>query len=100
MPALPIKESSRGLISEAARVLKPHFPEITAAWRSRMFEEFPFDGRVMAALERLNLGTGLVIICQADFNSIAEVTPKAFDTSYSASHYRRKCPVRSIPHTA
>lgn len=72
MPTLPIKESSRGLIAEAARVLKPHFPEITAAWRSRMFEEFQFDGRVMAALERLNLGTGLVIFCQSDFNTFAE----------------------------
>lgn len=72
MPTLPIKESSRGLIAEAARVLKPHFPEITAAWRSRMFEEFQFDGRMMAALERLNLGTGLVIFCQGDFNSFAE----------------------------
>ena len=72
MPTLPIKESSRGLIAEAARVLKPHFPEITAAWRSRMFEEFQFDGRVMAALERLNLGTGFVIFCQSDFNTFAE----------------------------
>jgi len=72
LPTLPIKESSRGLISEAARVLKPHFPEITSAWRSRMFEEFQFDGRVMAALERLNLGTGLVIFCQSDFNIFAE----------------------------
>lgn len=72
MSALPIKESSRGLIAEAARVLKPHFPEITAAWRSRIFEEFQFDGRVMAALERLNLGTGLVIFCQSDFNVFAE----------------------------
>ncbi|HZU44797.1 MAG TPA: GAF domain-containing sensor histidine kinase [Terriglobales bacterium] len=72
MSALPIKESSRGLIAEAARILKPHFPEITAAWRSRMFEEFQFDGRVMAALERLNLGTGLVIFCQSDFNIFAE----------------------------
>ncbi len=37
-----------------------------------MFEEFQFDGRVMAALERLNLGTGLVIFCQSDFNNFAE----------------------------
>ena len=69
---LVLKESSRALIQESVRALKPHFPEITAAWRARMFEEFQFDGRAMAALERLNLGTGFAIFCQCDFQSFAE----------------------------
>ena len=69
---LPLKESSRGLIVELARALRPSFPEITAAWRNRMFEEFQFDGRVMTALERLNLGTGFALFCQSDFGSFAE----------------------------
>jgi len=37
-----------------------------------MFEEFQFDGRVMATLERLNLGTGLNLCCQGDFNLFTE----------------------------
>ena len=37
-----------------------------------MFEEFQFDGRAMAALERLNLGTGFAIFCQCDFQTFAE----------------------------
>ena len=69
---LVLKESSRALIQEAVRALKPCFPEITAAWRARMFEEFQFDGRAMTALERLNLGTGFSICCQCDFQSFAE----------------------------
>jgi signal transduction histidine kinase len=69
---LVLKESSRALIQEAIRALKPFFPEITAAWRARMFEEFQFDGRAMTALERLNLGTGFSICCQCDFQSFAE----------------------------
>jgi len=69
---LVLKESSRALIQEAVRALKPFFPEITAAWRARMFEEFQFDGRAMTALERLNLGTGFSICCQCDFQSFAE----------------------------
>ena len=69
---LVLKESSRALIQEAVRALKPCFPEITAAWRARMFEEFQFDGRAMTALERLNLGTGFAIFCQCDFASFAE----------------------------
>jgi signal transduction histidine kinase len=37
-----------------------------------MFEEFQFDGRVMTALERLNLGTGFAICCQCEFQTFAE----------------------------
>ncbi|HSB75611.1 MAG TPA: GAF domain-containing sensor histidine kinase [Terriglobales bacterium] len=69
---LVLKESSRALIQETVRALKPYFPEITAAWRARMFEEFQFDGRAMTALERLNLGTGFAIFCQCDFQAFAE----------------------------
>ena len=69
---LVLKESSRALIQEAVRALKPSFPEITAAWRARMFEEFQFDGRAMTALERLNLGTGFTIFCQCEFQTFAE----------------------------
>src|SRR4051794_15159139 len=69
---LPLKELARARIVEVVRTLQPNFPEITAAWRSRMFEEFHFDGRVMAALERLNLGTGFGIFCRSDFAIFAE----------------------------
>jgi signal transduction histidine kinase len=69
---LPIKESARELILEATRALQPHLQEITAAWRKRMFEEFQFEGRAMAALERLNLGTGFAIFSHGDLDSFSE----------------------------
>jgi signal transduction histidine kinase len=71
-PMLPLKESARARIVEVARTLRAHVPEINAAWRSRMFEEFKFDGRVMTALERLNIGTGFGIFCRSDFASFFE----------------------------
>ena len=71
-PFLPIKESSRELVIEVTRRLQPSFPEITAAWRQLMFGEFDFDGRAMAALERLTIGTGFSIFSQADFVSFYE----------------------------
>ena len=37
-----------------------------------MFGEFDFDGRAMAALERLTIGTGFSIFSQADFVSFYE----------------------------
>ena len=64
---LPIQESARELILEATSALQPHFAEITAAWRQRMFEEFQFEGRAMAALERLNLGVGFMLFSHSDF---------------------------------
>ena len=67
-PLLPLKETVRVRVLELARGLKPHFGAITNAWRARMFEEFQLDGRAMAALERLTLGTGFSLFCQADFN--------------------------------
>ena len=71
-PTLPLQESARTRITEVVQTLQPNFPEITAAWRSRMFEEFQFDGRVMAALERLNIGTGFGLFCGADFATFFE----------------------------
>lgn len=64
---LPMKETSREVVLEVAQTLQPWFPEITAAWRQQMFTEFKFDGRAMAALERLTIGTGFSIFSQTDF---------------------------------
>jgi signal transduction histidine kinase len=64
---LPMKETSREVVVEVTRALQPWFPEVTAAWRQRMFGEFDFDGRAMAALERLTIGTGFSIFSQTDF---------------------------------
>ncbi len=69
---LPLKESVRARIAELSQGLKPHFAAITAGWRTRMFEEFQLDGRAMAALERLTLGTGFALFCQSDFNTYFE----------------------------
>jgi signal transduction histidine kinase len=69
---LPLKEKARARIVQIARELKPYFPEITAAWRAAMFEELHLDGRAMAALERLNLGTGFAVFCQSDFQVYTE----------------------------
>jgi signal transduction histidine kinase len=69
---LPIQESARELILEATNALQPHFAEITAAWRQRMFEEFQFEGRAMVALERLNLGVGFMLFSHSDFNQFTE----------------------------
>lgn len=69
---LPISENYRRRIAELTRELHPQFPEIGQAWRKQMFEEFRFDGRAMAALERLNLGTGFAIFCQGDFDVFGE----------------------------
>ncbi|MGO9303171.1 MAG: ATP-binding protein [Candidatus Korobacteraceae bacterium] len=62
-----MKETSREVVVEVTRTLQPYFPEITAAWRQSMFAEFSFDGRAMAALERLTIGTGFSIFSQTDF---------------------------------
>jgi signal transduction histidine kinase len=69
---LPIKESVRALILDATTALQPHFSEITAAWRKQMFAEFEFEGRAMAALERLNLATGFALFSQSDFGAFFE----------------------------
>ncbi len=69
---LPIKESVRALILEAVAALQPHFPDITDAWRKQMFAEFEFEGRAMASLERLNLGTGFLLFSHSDFGAFFE----------------------------
>src|SRR5512146_667626 len=73
MPALlPIAEKHRQSILELSQSLQPHVAEIAQRWRRQMFEEFAFDGRAMAALERLNLGTGFGIFAHNDFDIFAE----------------------------
>ncbi len=71
-PMLPFNEKARERIRLLTEELKPALADITAAWRNRMFEQFQFDGRAMAALERLTLGTGLVLCCQGDGNAYFE----------------------------
>lgn len=69
---LPVKESARSLILEVTHALHPHFSEIKETWRRRMFEESHYEGRAMAALERLNLGTGFVMFGHSDFSTFSE----------------------------
>ena len=69
---LPIKESARELILEAARMLQPRFREMAELWRQRIQEEFQFDERTLVALERLNLGVSLMVASHADFNEFTE----------------------------
>jgi len=68
----PFKESSRELIVEVARALEPYFPDITHSWREKLIAEFGFDGRVLAALERLTMGTGCSYFCHGDFPGFQE----------------------------
>ncbi len=94
-PMLPLKEPARARIAEVAKTLQPNFPEITAAWRSRMFEEFQFDGRVMAALERLNIGTGFGLFCGGEFASFAEHLTY-FGTRLAKLHVDTRVVARSL----
>ena len=68
----PFKESSRELIVEVARALEPYFPDITHSWREKLIAEFGFDGRVLAALERLTMGAGCSYFCHGDFPGFQE----------------------------
>jgi signal transduction histidine kinase len=92
---LPLKEAARTRIAEVAKTLQPNFPEITAAWRNRMFEEFQFDGRVMAALERLNIGTGFGLCCGGEFASFAEHLTY-FGTRLAKLHVDTRAVARSL----
>lgn len=69
---LPIAEHHRRTIEELTRDLQPYVADIGQHWRRQMFEEFQFDGRAMAALERLNLGTGFGIFAHGDFDVFTE----------------------------
>lgn len=68
----PFKESSRELIIEVARALEPYFPDITNKWRERLVEEFGFDGRTLAALERLTPAAGAAYFHHDDFPGFEE----------------------------
>jgi signal transduction histidine kinase len=68
----PFKESSRELIVEVARALEPYFPDITHTWREKLAEEHGFDGRTLAALERLTLAAGCVYFLHDDFPGFQE----------------------------
>lgn len=69
---LPLKQSLREAIGEVARLLDPHFPEITVKWRQRMRAESGDDGRILMALERLNISTGCSYFCHGDFEGFFE----------------------------
>jgi signal transduction histidine kinase len=68
----PFKESSRELIVEVARALEPYFPDITNQWREKLVAEFGFDGRTLAALERVTLAAGCSYFCHDDFPGFQE----------------------------
>ncbi|HEY2495654.1 MAG TPA: GAF domain-containing sensor histidine kinase [Candidatus Angelobacter sp.] len=68
----PFKESSRELIAEVARALEPYFPDITNRWREQLAAEFGFDGRTLAAVERLTLAAGCSYFCHDDYPAFQE----------------------------
>ena len=68
----PFKESSRELIVEVARALEPYFPDITNHWREKLVAEYGFDGRTLAALERVTLAAGCSYFCHDDFPGFQE----------------------------
>ena len=68
----PFKESSRELIAEVARALEPYFPDITNRWRDQLTREFGFDGRTLAAVERLTLAAGCSYFCHNDYPGFHE----------------------------
>jgi hypothetical protein len=68
----PFKESSRELIAEVARALEPYFPDITHKWREQLTREFGFDGRTLAAVERLTLAAGCSYFCHDDYPAFQE----------------------------
>jgi signal transduction histidine kinase len=68
----PFKESSRELIAEVARALEPYFPDITNKWRNQLTSEFGFDGRTLAAVERLTLAAGCSYFCHNDYPGFQE----------------------------
>ena len=70
---LPLKDSSRELIIEVTRALEPYFPDITAKWREKIAQEFHLDGRILVALEQLQLGAACPFICHKnDFKDLLE----------------------------
>ena len=81
MPALlPIKESQRAIVDQISQALQPHFSALRTDWRKQMFAEFQLDGRAMAALERLTIGTGFRVFSHSDVEVFHE----------NASYYGRR----------
>ena len=73
MTAVPsFKESSRELIVEVSRALEPYFPDITSSWRERLIQEFGFDNRTLAALERLTPAAASVYFSHDDLPGFEE----------------------------
>jgi signal transduction histidine kinase len=69
---LSIKPRSRILIAELSRLLQPHLQQIVEGWRRRIAEEFTFDSRVMAVLERLHIASSCKFYCEGDFSAFFE----------------------------
>ena len=70
---LPLKDSSRELIIDVTRALQPYFPDISAKWREKIAQEFQFEGRIVVALEQLQLGAACAFICgKNDFKGLLE----------------------------
>ena len=69
---LPLNESSRELIGDIARALEPYFADVTAAWRGKVSEEFHFDERALAALERIQIVSAGNYLARKDFQGFIE----------------------------
>lgn len=91
----PFKESSRELIVEVARALEPYFPDITNHWREKLVAEFGFDGRTLAALERLTLAAGCSYFCHDDFPGFQE-NLQYFSTRLSKLQVDTRAVARSL----
>lgn len=71
-PLLPIKQSSRAQIVQVARVLQPKAGDMALAWRRKMAEEFAFEERVLAVLEKLSIPAACRFFVQDDFSGFFE----------------------------
>ena len=69
---LPIKPSSRELLTEISWVLRPYLGEMSEAWRRKMYEEFAFDERTLRVLERLNIISGCDFLSKGNFDGYSE----------------------------
>jgi signal transduction histidine kinase len=92
---LPLKQSSRALILEVARALQPHFPDISEGWRRKMEEEFAFDERTLAVLNRLNLPTGYGLFHDGNFEPFFE-NLSYFGTRLAKLHVDTRAVARSL----
>jgi signal transduction histidine kinase len=67
-----LKENFHENIIIVARALEPYFPDITADWRTQVAQQFGFDARAIAALERITFGAGCQYFCHDDFDGFDE----------------------------